>query len=288
MSLLDMKFNSNTRLLDCEKTRGDIKDYQTVQKVVDGKDIIVHLAAVSRVVWGQQDPYNCWLTNLVGTVNVLEACRKSESRPVLLEASSREVYGEPLYLPVNESHPKRPKSVYGLTKLGAERACLSYSDTSGLDRAVNHAIMRFSNVYGSERDLPERVIPKFMNQALRGEDITLYGGEQILDFTFIDDTISGIMKLASASLEGDDSIFREDFHFVTGRGLSVSALATMIVDIVGSRSKIICGTANSFEVRKFVGDPTKARTVLGFEPKIRLEEGLKRLSERMVPMIIAK
>src|SRR5207247_1256688 len=173
-----MKFNSNTRLLDCEKIRGDIKDYQTVQKVVDGKDIIVHLAAVSRVAWGQQDPYNCWLTNLVGTVNALEACRKSESRPVLLEASSREVYGEPLYLPVNESHPKRPKSVYGLTKLGAERACLSYSDTSGLDRAVNHAIMRFSNVYGSERDLPERVIPKFMNQAMRGEYITLYGVQQ--------------------------------------------------------------------------------------------------------------
>ncbi len=58
MSLLDMKFNSNTRLLDCEKTRGDIKDYQTVRKVVDGKDIVIHLAAVSRVAWGQQDPYN--------------------------------------------------------------------------------------------------------------------------------------------------------------------------------------------------------------------------------------
>ena len=92
------------------------------------------------------------MTNQVGTINVLEACTKAESRPVLLEASSREVYGEPLYLPVNEGHPKRPKSVYGLTKLCAERACLSYSDRSSLDRSVNHVIMRFSNVYGSERD----------------------------------------------------------------------------------------------------------------------------------------
>src|SRR6266566_1056015 len=288
VSLLDMKFNSNTRLLDCEKTRGDIKDYQTVRKVVDGKDIVIHLAAVSRVAWGQQDPYNCWLTNLVGTVNALEACRKSESRPVLLEASSREVYGEPLYLPVNESHPKRPKSVYGLTKLGAERACLSYSDTSGLDRAVNHAIMRFSNVYGSERDLPERVIPKFMNQALRGEDITLYGGEQILDFTFIDDTISGIMKLAKACLEGDGSIFGEDFHFVTGRGVSVSELANMIVGLVGSRSKIIHGASNSFEVRRFVGDLTKSHKILGYEPRVSLEHGLRILRDRTVPTIIAR
>src|SRR2546430_11529549 len=80
VSLLDLKFNANARFLDCEKIRGDIKDYQTVQKVVDGKDIIVHLAAVSRVAWGQQDPYNCWLTNLVGTVNALEA--RSEERRV--------------------------------------------------------------------------------------------------------------------------------------------------------------------------------------------------------------
>jgi nucleoside-diphosphate-sugar epimerase len=288
ISLLDLKFNSNSRLLDCEKIRADIRDYQTVRKAVDGKDAVFHLAAVSRVAWGQEDPFNCWLTNQVGTVNVLEACKKAESRPVLLEASSREVYGEPLYLPVNEGHPKRPKSVYGLTKLCAERACLSYSDTSGLDRSVNHVIMRFSNVYGSERDLPERVIPKFMNEALRGEDITLYGGEQILDFTFIDDTVSGIVKLASRCLEGDRSIFGEDFHFVTGRGVSVSQLAKMIVDLVGSRSKIIHGASNSFEVRKFVGDLTKSHKILGYEPRVSLEHGLRILRDRTVPTIIAR
>lgn len=274
--------------MNCEKIRGDIRDYQTVKKVVRGKDAVFHLAAVSRVAWGQQDPFNCWLTNQVGTINVLESCKKAESKPVLLEASSREVYGEPLYLPVNEGHPKRPKSVYGLTKLCAERACLSYSNSSGVDRSVNHVIMRFSNVYGSERDLPERVIPKFMNLALRGEDITLYGGEQILDFTFLDDTISGILKLASACLEGEGSIFGEDFHFATGRGVSVFALAQMIVDLVCSRSKILHGLANSFEVRKFVGDLAKSRRVLGYEPKTPLEEGLKRLTERIAPTMIAR
>jgi len=288
VSLLDLKFNANTRFLDCEKIRGDVRDYQTVRKAVDGKDAVFHLAAVSRVAWGQEDPFNCWLTNQVGTINVLEACKKAESKPVLLEASSREVYGEPLYLPVNEGHPKRPKSVYGLTKLCAERACLSYSNTSGLDHSVNHVIMRFSNVYGSERDLPERVIPKFMNKALRGEDITLYGGDQILDFTFIDDTISGIMKLASTSLEGDGSMFGEDFHFVTGRGVSVSQLAAMIVDLVGSRSKIIHGAANSFEVRKFIGDLTKSRKILGYQPTVSLEHGLRILRDRTVPSIIAR
>src|SRR5438132_2115711 len=199
VSLLDLKFNANTRFLDCEKIRGDIRDYQTVREAVDGKDAVINLAAVSRVAWGQQDPFNCWLTNQVGTINVLEASNKAASNPVLLEASSREVYGEPLYLPVNEGHSKRPKSAYGLTKLSAERACLSYSNTSGLNPSVNHVIMRFSNVYGSERDLPERVIPKFMNKALRGEDITIYGVYELLDFTFSDDTICGIGNLGVSS-----------------------------------------------------------------------------------------
>src|SRR5207302_428204 len=288
VSLLDLKFNTNTRILDCEKIRGDIKDYQIVRKAVDGKDAVIHLAAVSRVAWGQEDPFNCWLTNQVGTINVLEACNRAESNPVLLEASSREVYGEPLYLPVNEGHPKRPKSVYGLTKLCAERACLSYSNSSGLDPSVNHVIMRFSNVYGSERDLPERVIPKFMNKALRGEDITLYGGEQVLDFTFIDDTISGIVKAYTSCLDGHRELLGEDFHFVTGRGVSVASLAKMIVNLVGSHSKIITSDAKGFEVRKFIGDPRKSYELLGYEPRVRLEDGLRILSERLAPSIQAR
>src|SRR6266702_3088501 len=233
VALIDLKFNTNTRFLDCQKSRGDIRDYQTVRQAVDGNDAVIHLAAVSRVAWGQEDPFNCWLTNQVGTINVLEACNKAASNPVLLEASSREVYGEPLYLPVNEGHPKRPKSVYGLTKLSAERACLFYSSSSGLDPSVNHVIMRFSNVYGSERDLPERVIPKFMNKALRGEDITLYGGEQVLDFTFIDDTIQGILRAYAASIDGGRHLLGQEFHFVTGRGVSVSDLAGMIIALTG-------------------------------------------------------
>src|SRR6266516_3793885 len=223
VTLLDLKFNSNTQSLNCEKLHGDIRDYPTVRKAVDGKDAVFHFGAVSRV-----------------------------------------------------------------TKLSAERACLSYSDESNIARPVNCVIMRFSNVYGSERDLPERVVPKFMNKALRGEDLALYGGEQILDFTFIDDTVSGIMKAYSASLKSDAGIFGEAFHFVTGRGVSVSELARMIIDIVGSGSKIIHEPSNSFEVRKFIGDPSKAEKILGYKPTVNLEHGLRVLMDRMVPTIVAR
>ncbi len=287
VTLLDLDFNSNTQSLNSTKVQGDVKDYGAVKEAVDGKDAVFHFAAVSRVAWGQEDPHNCWQTNLLGTLNVLEACKKTETRPVLFYASSREVYGEPMYLPVNESHPKRPISVYGITKLCAERACQSYSATSNLVQPVNQVIFRFSNVYGSERDLPERVIPKFMKKALWGEDIILYGGDQILDFTFIDDTVSGILKAYTASLDGHPELIGEDFHFVTGRGVSVIDLAKMIVDVADSHSKINKAAANNFEVRRFVGDLEKSREMLGYNPRFKLEDGLKILRDKMAPTIHA-
>ena len=288
VTLFDLKFNSNTRFLNCAKVRGDILDYDSVREIVDGMDAVFHFAAVSRVAWGQEDPFKCWRTNQLGTLNVLEACRKAETRPVMFYASSREVYGEPIYLPVNENHPKKPVSIYGMTKLSAERTCLSYSPTSMLGRSVNQIIFRFSNVYGSTRDLPSRVIPTFMMKALRGEDITLYGGEQVLDFTFIDDTTSGIMKAYTNSFDGHRELLGEDFHFVTGRGVSVADLAKMIVNMVGSSSKIIKTDANDFEVRRFIGDPRKSHKLLGYEPRVRLEDGLRILSERIAPSIQAR
>ena len=288
VTLYDLNFSSNTRSLSCEKIRGDVRDYSAIKKAVEGKDAVFHFGAVSRVAWGQEDPFTCWMTNQMGTLNLLEACKKSETRPVLFYASSREVYGEPLYLPVDENHPKRPISVYGMSKLSAEKACMSYSRGLGNVGSVDHVVFRFSNVYGSERDLPERVIPKFMSKALRGDDITLYGGGQVLDFTFLDDTISGILKAYAACFDGGPNLFGEDFHFVTGRGVSVSDLAAMIVEMVGSSSKIISSGSNTFEVRRFVGNPEKARRMLGYESRVRLEDGLKILRERMAPVIYAR
>ena len=245
-----------------------------------------HFAAVSRVAWGQENPFKCWLTNQVGTLNVLEACKKAASHPIVFYASSREVYGEPRVVPVKEGHAKNPVSVYGVTKLCAENACRSYFQGISDGNRVNHVIFRFSNVYGSERDLPERVIPKFMAKAIRGEDILLYGGDQILDFTFIEDTIAGIIKAYKGGIEG--KLSGEDFHFVTGNGCSVSDLARMIVDLVHSSSRIIHASPNGFDVRRFVGDPSKARLMLGYEPMVKLRDGLKMLSERMLPVIAAR
>jgi nucleoside-diphosphate-sugar epimerase len=278
VSLLDVSFNSNTESIDCKKIRGDIRNYNVVKKAIYGVDAVFHFAAMSRVVWGQKQPLNCWRTNVLGTLNVLEACRKAKSKPVIFYASSREVYGEPQYLPVDESHPKNPKSIYGVSKLCAEKACFSFYNSFGL-RIV---IFRFSNVYGSERDQLDRVIPKFMLRALRDEDITLYGGDQVLDFTFIDDTISGILNAYDKSFDDERNVVGESFHFVTGRGVSALKLAKMIADICCSSSKIIRREPKDFDVQAFIGDPTKAYRIINYEPRIRLEDGLEILKERIL------
>ena len=277
VTLLDLAFDSNTRGFSCEKIKADVRNYDAVARAVEGNDAVFHFAAVSRVVWGQQDPQNCWLTNTMGTLNILEACRKTQSKPTVFYASSREVYGEPKSFPVPESHPKNPKSVYGTSKLASELAVSSYYNMLHLDSVI----FRFSNVYGSERDQLKRVIPKFMIQALKGEDITLYGGDQILDFTFIDDTVSGILSTYIAAMEGSKSIIGQDFHYVTGRGVSVSELSEMIVKVANSKSKILRIEAKDFDVMKFIGDPTKSNKILGFKAKVKLEDGLKMLKERL-------
>jgi len=283
VSLLDLGFNSNTKGVDCRKIRGDVRDYNVVEKAIHGMDAVFHFAAVSRVVWGQHDPSNCWLTNVIGTVNVLEACRKAVNRPTVFYSSSREVYGEPQYLPVNEGHPKSPKSVYGWTKLCAEETCSCYRNMFGL----NVIILRFSNVYGSERDQLDRVTPRFMLEALSNRDLELYGGDQILDFTFIDDIVSGILKVYKKSFDSP-KIFNEDFHFVTGRGVSISDLAEMIVSLCDSSSKIIQMEPNDFDVRVFIGNPEKTCRITCFEPKTRLEDGLEILKERILPKLDLK
>src|SRR5207245_10748046 len=110
----------------------------------------------------------------------------------------------------------------------------------------------------------------------------------LLRFASNDATISGIVKAYTSCLDGHRELLAEDFHFVTGRCVSVASLAKMIVKLVGSHSKIITSDAKDFDVRKVIGDPRKSYKLLGYEPRVRLEDGLRILSERLAPSIQAR
>jgi nucleoside-diphosphate-sugar epimerase len=278
VSLLDLKFTQNTKELLCDKIQGDVCDYDTVCKAVKGKEVVVHLAAVSRVEWGEKNPEKCLRTNTLGILTLLKAIAKTEHAAVIIFGSSREVYGEPATSPTKEDDPKNPISIYGVSKLASENLLSMYHHTQGL----NYVVLRFSNVYGSTRDLPERVIPRFTRFSLENKAITVYGGQQVLDFVFIDDTVSGIKNAINKVVNRDSNVLNNDFNFTTGKGTSILDLAELVRRICASTSRIVIGEARSFEVKKFIGDWKKAKQFLDYTPQYSLENGLETYRQRIM------
>jgi len=251
----------------------DVRDFPALQSKVLGIDGIVHLAAVSRVKIAHENPLECVNTNIGGIINVLESVRLIHSDnnfPWVIFGSSREVYGESAILPVNESSTRKAINVYGVSKLSGEELCKVYSENYGLEIRV----LRFSNVYTGKNDHLDRVIPKFILQAFNDEDLIINGtGEEIFDFTYIDDTIQGIWGCVQ-EIEGKIHLF-DDFNLSTGVPISLKQLADTIIKKTRSKSTVEFTKPRSYDVNKFYADPSKAIKILGFQPKITLDKGIE-------------
>ncbi|MBY9004819.1 MAG: GDP-mannose 4,6-dehydratase [Candidatus Lokiarchaeota archaeon] len=248
----------------------NVKDLGMLKKHISDVDGIVHLAALSRVIIAQEQPHECVSTNIGGVVNVLEAARtRGNNTPWIIFGSSREVFGEPDALPVTESSPKMPINIYGLSKITGENLCETYTRYYGL----KVRILRFSNVYTSINDHLDRVIPKFIIQALKGEDLYINGsGEEQFDFTYISDTVNGIWGCIQ-EIEKNDSIL-DDFNLSIGTPVSLKKLAELIIKKTESKSHIIFKDSRNYDVNHFYASPKKAQDKLGFSPSISIEEGI--------------
>ncbi len=249
--------------------RGNVLDLRAVEAAVAECDGILHLAAVSRVIWGERDPALCRATNEGGTRNVLRAALAPSRRPWIVFASSREVYGEPDALPVREDAPLRPVNVYGETKIAGERL-LEEARGAGLATAI----VRLSNVYGSVYDHADRVVPAFARSALAGDPLRIDGAEHTFDFTHIDDTARGIASVIDALQAGERRL--PPIHFLTGTPTTLGELAAAAVDLAGSASLLVHAPPRSYDVARFYGDPSRARTLLGWQPRVSLRDGLAR------------
>jgi len=249
----------------------DVKNLEMLKKHASGVDGIIHLAAVSRVITAQQHPYECISTNIGGVANILEASRTiSKNPPWIIFGSSREVFGEPDVLPVTESSPKIPINIYGLSKMTGERLCETYSRYYGL----RVRILRFSNVYTNINDHMDRVIPRFILQALRDEDLYINGsGEERFDFTYITDTINGIWGCIK-EIENNTTAF-DDFNLSIGTPVSLKELAQLIIKKTKSQSSIIFNNPREYDVNHFYASPKKAMQKLGFTPSISIKKGIE-------------
>ncbi len=234
-------------------------------------DGIIHLAAISRVAWGEERPDLCERTNVEGTHAVTEAALASPARPWLVFASSREVYGNPASSLVRESDPVAPVNVYGRSKAQGEELI-----EQGRAAGLRAAIIRLSNVYGGPRDHPDRAVPSLLTRALAGDDLVITGGDNYFDFVHVDDVVAGLLAVIDRLAAGE--AVSPPIHLTTGIATSLRALAQQSLDIAGGTSRIIEAPARSFDVAGFCGDPARAMDLLGWGAQVDLRAGLWRLA----------
>ena len=250
----------------------DVTDPSALAEAINGCSGVVHLGAVSRVLWGEQDPVRCRQVNVGGTKNVLEISSQAATQPWVLVASSREVYGQPDTLPVAESANRAPLNEYGHTKLDAERLV-----ESAAQAGLRASVIRFSNVYGSVDDHSDRVVPAFARQAAAGAVLRIDGPDATFDFTHIEDVTRALQTAVDLLATSDISL--PALHLVSGRATTLAELAAMAIAAAGQGSTEV-QPYRDYDVKQFVGDPTLAAQVLQWRTAITIEDGMSDLVRR--------
>jgi len=245
-----------------EFVHADIRDRDAIRPALEGCDVLFHLAAQSNVIDAERDPETAFQSNVTGTRRLLDTARELGVKRVVF-SSSREVYGDPVALPVRELHPRRPKNVYGRSKLAGEELCTER--TSSHFRIVT---VRLANVYGPRARTG--VIPRFLRRARANEPLTLFGGSQVLDFLWVAVAVDGLMVAGFAQ---NVPAF---FNAGSGQGTSISELAGRIIELSGSRSRILSRPPRPVDVTSFVADTT---TFTGLLNCGVLENSLERLPD---------
>jgi len=257
------------RSSEVELVVGDIRDEDLAVKACRGMDAVVHLAANTGVMPSIEDPMADCMANVIGTVNFLEAARKNGAKRFVF-ASSGAPLGEQ-EPPIHEEMVPRPISPYGASKLCGEAYCSAYYGSFGLETVA----LRFGNVYGPRSSHKGSVVAKFIRHIMAGETLPIYGdGNQTRDFIYIEDLVDAILlALERPNIGG------EVFQTATHREHTVGEVAEVLNRLAekhqGRKSEIVYENERKGEVKRNYSDISKARRMLGFEPKWGLEEGLE-------------
>lgn len=260
-------------LSQIEACPGDITDAHFVRALVEGCDVVYHLAALIAIPYSYQAPASYVATNVVGTLNVLEACRLAATKRVVVTSTS-EVYGTARYTPMDEGHPLQAQSPYAATKIAADKLAESYFRSFELPVVV----LRPFNTYGP-RQSARAVIPTILTQLLaRDGKISLGNLEPRRDLTFVEDTTEAFVLAArTAGIEG------ETIHVGQGTAVSVAELAERCLAVTGVDASILSVPERerppASEVELLLCNPAKAQRLLGWAPRVSLDEGLERAAD---------
>jgi len=256
-----------------ELIEGDVSDPAVCRRAVDGMDYVLHQAAIPSVARSVEDPASSNRANITGTLNLLVAARDVQVKRLVF-ASSSSVYGETEVLPKVETMPERPISPYALTKLAGEKYCVMFHRLYGLPAVA----LRYFNIFGPRQNPSSpysAVISRFVAAALDGKPLTVHGdGEQSRDFTYVENVVQANL-LATTAPGAPGGVF----NIGTGERHSLNQLVGALGKIVGRPLDPEHGAPRAGDVRHSLADIGWARNVLGYDPKVRFEDGLRRTVE---------
>ena len=243
--------------------KGSVCNEQLLKKILKDVDYVFHEAAQAGVRTSIKNPMKPHDINATGTLKLLKSCLDFNVKKII-NASSSSVYGKISYLPFDEEHPNKPISPYGISKLAAEHYCRVFNEIYGL----NTVSLRYFTVFGP-RMRPDLAINIFTRLALNNENIEIFGtGDKTRDFTYIDNIIDANM-LAMKRGSGE-------YNIGGGIRINLNELATRIISLTNSPSRLIHTDAVKGDVEHTWANIEKAKKELGYDPKIDLDEGLKR------------
>ena len=253
-----------------EFVEGDLADPDACVRGVQGVDYVLHQAAIPSVPRSVKDPVTSNRANIDGSLNILVAARDAGVKR-LVYAGSSSAYGDTPTLPKREDMPTRPLSPYALQKLVAEQYCQMFTQLYGLETVT----IRYFNVFGPRQDPGSPysgVISLFSTALLEGRQPMVYGdGEQTRDFTYVANVVDGVLRACTAPDASGEVI-----NVATGGRISLNELLRTMNKIVGTELTARYAEGRAGDVRDSQADISKARRLLGFEPTVQLEEGLRR------------
>jgi UDP-glucose 4-epimerase len=252
----------------------DVRDEHSMNYLVQGQDYLFNLAGQTSHLDSMRDPYTDLDINCRSQLSILESCRKYNTKIKIVYASTRQIYGKPDYLPVDERHLLHPTDVNGINKMAGEWYHILYNNVYG----IRACALRLTNTYGPRmrvKDARQTFLGIWIKRIIDGEPIQVWGdGRQIRDFTYVDDCVEALLITAAA-----DAANGQIFNLGSEETINLRDLAALLVDVNGSGTYEIIpfpAERKPIDIGDYYGDYRLLRGRLGWQPRILLREGLAR------------
>jgi UDP-glucose 4-epimerase len=254
----------------------DVRDEHSMKHLVQGQDYLFNLAGQTSHMDSMENPHADLEINCKAQLSILEACRRHNPGIRVVFASTRQLYGRPDYLPVDEKHPLRPVDVNGINKMAGEWYHILYSKVYG----IRSCALRLTNTYGPRmriKDARQTFVGIWIRKVLEGVPFEVWGGPQLRDFTYVDDCVEALLLAASA-----EEAVGKVYNLGGNEVLSLQELATLLVDVAGASAFTVRefpAGRKAIDIGDYYADFSLIRDELGWQPKVDLREGLLRTLE---------